>query len=106
MSKYIPKCLTTTLLVILQIHFCSTLVFAQPLANPSLFATGNDWVGLLGFLFFSSPVAWAILSSLGDALGEKAKTPSLTLFLRRKFPAVGVVAYVVLVFYMFCKWGV
>lgn len=90
----------------LQALIYHTPAIAQPVANPAMFATGNNWVALFGILFFTTPIAWAIFSSIGEALGDKVRKSSFAIFWRHKFPVIGLFIYIVMVTYIFCKWSV
>ena len=55
--------------------FRSSLLCAQPPTNPAFFGRGNDWLALIGILFFTSPLVWVMLSKFGYYLSGKTNKP-------------------------------
>lgn len=55
--------------------FWSSPSGAQPPTNPALFGRGNDWLALIGILFFTSPLVWVMLSKFGYYLSGKTNKP-------------------------------
>jgi len=68
---------------------------AQPPTNPALFGTGNDWLALIGLLFFSCPVVYVSLNRLGSYLYGKTNSPFWGPLCRDQLGLVGVFVWFV-----------
>jgi hypothetical protein len=55
--------------------FWSSSLYAQLSTNPALFGRGNDWLALIGILFFTVPLVWVMLSKFGTYLSGKTNKP-------------------------------
>jgi hypothetical protein len=81
--------------------FWSSSSEAQPLTNPAFFGRGNDWLGLIGILFFTSPLVWIFLAKFGYFLGGKTNKPSWKKVWRDYLVFIGTTAWIVLVIVFF-----
>ena len=81
--------------------FRSSPVCAQPPTNPAFFGRGNDWLALIGILFFTCPLVWIFLAKFGYYLSGKTNKPSWRILWRDYFVFVGSIAWIVLVIAFF-----
>lgn len=81
--------------------FWSSPLGAQPPTNPALFGRGNDWLGLIGILFFTLPLVWVMLSKFGYYLSGKTNKPSWKILWRDYLVFIGSIAWIVLVIVFF-----
>ncbi|MCJ7547231.1 MAG: hypothetical protein MUP30_10495 [Deltaproteobacteria bacterium] len=81
--------------------FWSSPSEAQPPTNPAFFGRGNDWLALIGILFFTCPLAWIFLSKFGYYLSGKTNKPSWRILWRDYFVIIGSIAWIVLVIAFF-----
>ena len=81
--------------------FRSSPVCAQPPTNPAFFGRGNDWLALIGILFFTCPLVWIFLSKFGYYLSGKTNKPSWRILWRDYFVIIGSIAWIVLVIAFF-----
>ncbi len=81
--------------------FRSSPLCAQPLTNPAFFGRGNDWLALIGILFFTCPLVWIFLAKFGYYLSGKTNKPSWKILWRDYFVIIGSIAWIVLVIAFF-----
>lgn len=81
--------------------FRSSPVKAQPPTNPAFFGRGNDWLALIGILFFTCPLVWIFLAKFGYFLSGKTNKPSWKILRRDYFVIIGSIAWIVLVIVFF-----
>jgi hypothetical protein len=99
----VPKRITHGISAVLgaALIFWSMPLGAQPLTNPALFGRGNDWLALIGILFFTVPLIWVLLSKVGFYLSSKTDKPSWRRLWRDYFVVGGSIAWIVLVIAFF-----
>jgi hypothetical protein len=81
--------------------FRSSPVCAQPLTNPAFFGRGPGWLGLVGILFFTTPLVWIFLAKFGYFLSGKTNKLSWKRLWRDYFVIIGTLAWIVLVIVFF-----
>ena len=90
--------------LVLALGLRASAASAQPPANPALFGTGNDWLTLLGLLFFSCPVVYVSLNRLGSYLYGKTNKPFWERLWRDQLGVVGVLIWLVGVILVWFTW--
>jgi hypothetical protein len=81
--------------------FRSSPLSAQPPTNPAFFGRGNDWLALVGILFFTCPLVWIFLSKFGYYLSGKTNKLSWKRLWRDYFVIIGSITWIVLVIAFF-----